>query len=81
MLLLQVQEQIHIVLNMDHQIKRFYGLTKNKDGNVIGSYQTVVIRLQYTNYIYGEKITHDLPINYSVIPEVIVKTEIINNPL
>lgn len=56
-------------------------LTKDRDGNVIGPYQQVVIRLQYTNYIYGEKITHDLPINYSIIPEVIVKTEIINNPL
>lgn len=56
-------------------------LTKNRNGDVVGPYQTVVIRLQYTNYIYGEKITHDLPINYSVIPEVVVKTEIINNPL
>lgn len=56
-------------------------LTKNRDGDVVGPYQTVIIRLQYTNYIYGEKITHDLPIDYSIIPEVIVKTEIINNPL
>lgn len=56
-------------------------LTKNKDCIVIGAYQTVTMIMQYTNYVYGEKITHDLPINYNVIPEVVVKTKINNNPL
>lgn len=56
-------------------------LTKDWNGNTIGSTQKVTIRLQYIDYIYGEKITHDLDIYYSIIPEQKYKTEIIQNNL
>lgn len=54
-------------------------LSKDRDGNVIGNDYTDTIQLTYTRYVWGVKITHPIDKSFSVIPEQIVKTQIIKN--
>lgn len=54
-------------------------LTYNRDGVKTGVDYKVEVVLNYTNYVFGEKKTRIVIKNFGVIPEQIIKTQIIYN--
>lgn len=54
-------------------------LTYNKDGQKVGNDYKVEVVLEYKNYVFGAKKSRIVISNFGVIPEQVIKTQIIYN--